>query len=297
MKKSKRKLIRKVRPTAYGRKPEIDYLRDLMDIVDLCQEQGQSSWKMIQGAVFIGDSAYLGNVIFGGGSYLGDAPWWVDRVAQSFNSLGAKVRSISGNIAAKVVYNQADLTDKEIATHIQKATGIDIGNLVSASKLNKATTDAITANVSLIESIPTEYHQRLERIILSALQEGRDQSYIAEQIQKLGNTTEKRAMTIARDQTGKLASTFSEIRLKALGFDSYLWETKGDSKVRPVHARRRGISFKFDDPPYDGHAGMPINCRCRKMPDYDSLMNNSGSGMLKRLIEAGSGLLARSQLN
>lgn len=286
MTKNKRKLYRKVKTSKYGRKPEIDYARDLLAISELCKAEGQSSWKMTQDTVFIGDSAFLG-----------DAPAWLNKIADSFNSINDKIKGISGSIASKVVYGQADLTDKEIATHIKKATGIDIDGLVSPSKLNKATTDAINANVSLIESIPTEYKQKLERIMLTALQENRSQEYIAEKIKKLGDMTDARASMIARDQTGKLASTFSEIRLKALGFETYIWETKGDNRVRYVHAKRQGIRFRFDDPPYDGHAGQPIGCRCRKMPDLDGLMDSDSPSLLRRLMDASSGLFGRSKLN
>lgn len=276
----RRKLIRKVRPTAYGRKPEIDYARELLAISELCKDEGQASLQMIEPNNFIGDSAYLG-----------DAPWWITSIAGKFDAIGKKVKSVSNNIASKVVLGQADLTDKEIATHIEKATGIKVEGLVSPSKLNKKTVNAIAANVSLIESIPVEYHQRLERIILTALQEGRSKDYIAEQIKKLGDMTDSRARMIARDQTGKLASVFGEVRLKALGFKSYIWTTKGDSRVRYVHAKREGVRFDFDNPPYDGHAGMPINCRCRKMPDLEGLMKDDGISILKQLIKAGSVLL------
>lgn len=281
--KSRRKLVRKVRAKAYNRKIEIEYARELLAISALCQQQGESSWKLAQSFGFIGDSIHLG-----------DAPSWLNSIANSFSDLGKKVRSISNNLASKVVYGQADLTDKEIATYIRQATGIEIEGLVSPSKLNAQTINAINSNVSLIESIPKEYHQRLERILLSGLQENRSQDYIAEQIKKLGNITDARARLIARDQAGSLASQFSEIRLKALGFKSYLWETKGDSKVRYEHARRQGVSFDFDDPPYDGHAGQAINCRCRKMPDMKSLMNSETPVLLQQLIRAGNGLLNRS---
>ncbi len=43
---------------------------------------------------------------------------------------------------------------------------------------------------------------------------------------------------------------------------TYIWRTRGDSKVRSEHAARDGQVFSWDDPPEGGHPGEAPNCRC-----------------------------------
>jgi SPP1 gp7 family putative phage head morphogenesis protein len=42
-----------------------------------------------------------------------------------------------------------------------------------------------------------------------------------------------------------------------------------DDRVRPLHADRQGLIFRWDKPPSDGHPGMAIRCRCVADPVID----------------------------
>lgn len=44
---------------------------------------------------------------------------------------------------------------------------------------------------------------------------------------------------------------------------TYIWRTRGDSKVRSEHADRDGKIFSWDEPPEGGHPGEAPNCRCK----------------------------------
>ena len=46
----------------------------------------------------------------------------------------------------------------------------------------------------------------------------------------------------------------------------YVWETRGDSKVRLSHRRNEGKIFRWDTPPPTGHPGQDYNCRCLALP-------------------------------
>lgn len=72
----------------------------------------------------------------------------------------------------------------------------------------------------------------------------------------------RRAINIATDRSGTLASLVTQANAKALGADKYVWTTVGDDNVRDEHAAREGRTFRFSQPPADGNPGEPINCRC-----------------------------------
>ena len=83
-------------------------------------------------------------------------------------------------------------------------------------------------------------------------------------------------------------ATVTKVRQTRLGIKRYIWRTsmdeavrgypKGPSKNLPLshnHYKREGKIFYYDSKdgpvPEDGHAGMPINCRCYAEPVLDDL--------------------------
>jgi len=58
-----------------------------------------------------------------------------------------------------------------------------------------------------------------------------------------------------------------ELSLKQLRpTERYVWETRGDSKVRLSHRRNEGKIYRWDTPPPTGHPGQDYNCRCLALP-------------------------------
>ena len=56
---------------------------------------------------------------------------------------------------------------------------------------------------------------------------------------------------------------------RSAGIKEYRWQTMMDDRVRPLHADRQGLIFRWDKPPSDGHPGMAIRCRCVADPVID----------------------------
>lgn len=250
------------KPVLFSRKTEIYYTRELLAISAMCQHEGMAALKLIENAgLFIGDSA------------IGDAPWWVTKVASAFTGLGDKVKRVSDKIAGKVVNDQSNATDKQLADQIVKMSGIDIRGIMKAEQLSKTVDEAINANVALIQSIPTQYHSRLEQIILNGFQEGRAYKWIKDEVKALGQSTDKRARLIASDQIGKLNGRFNQVRQQGLGITHYFWSTSHDERVRKRHKNWDGDRIAWDSPTIDGHPGQAIRCRCTPIPDLDDLLN------------------------
>lgn len=135
----------------------------------------------------------------------------------------------------------------------------------------------IDENLALIKSIREDALRRIQselrEAVSSTLERGVQTKLLANRIRDLSGVTEKRAKMIARDQVGKLNGRLTEYRQRGAGIKEYRWSTSNDSRVREAHAEREGQIFKWDKPPYDGHPGQPINCRCVALPviDFDNL--------------------------
>ena len=251
----------KAKPIMLSRSAELNYLKELLIISAFCKKEGAEISKYMQTTgLFVGDAA------------IGDAPAWLNRLTQKFADVADKVGKVSQGIAEKVTNKQANATDKQLADQIKSMSGVDITGVMKTGALTDAVNTAITANVQLIKSIPTQYQQRLEAIILTGLQDGRGYKWIDDEIKLLGQSTDKRARVIARDQIGKLNGRFNELRQQSLGITHYFWSTSNDERVRARHRRWDGDRIAWDNPPPDGHPGQPIQCRCTPIPDLDNLL-------------------------
>lgn len=135
-------------------------------------------------------------------------------------------------------------------------------------------TDWTTENVALIKSLPSETFDRIERIVLSGINDGRRWEDMADEIEKRFDVARGRAQLIARDQVGKFYGAVNRARQSELGITQYRWRTSLDERVRPEHAAREGKLFSWADPPDDGAPGQPINCRCTAEPDLGPLLDD-----------------------
>ena len=131
----------------------------------------------------------------------------------------------------------------------------------------------INDNLDLIKSVHADtlnsIKRELRESVSSTMTSGARAKYLANRIEKLANTTRNRAALIARDQVGKLNGRVTEYRQRGAGIEEYRWSTSHDSRVRDEHAERDGQIFRWDNPPYDGHPGTPIRCRCVALPVID----------------------------
>lgn len=132
---------------------------------------------------------------------------------------------------------------------------------------------ATRQNVSLIESIPEQYHQQVENIIIGNLRQGQRSSVMIEQLVEQFGVRERHARMIARDQSSKIRAELNRVRQLDQGYEFFQWITSDDERVRTTHHDAsiadvgfgKGI-YRWDDPPIiDGRPllpGMDYNCRC-----------------------------------
>ena len=162
----------------------------------------------------------------------------------------------------------ADFTFKDFDRQIKRVTGTKLNPFESF--VDTEIRDFVKENTALIKNIGDVTSTRISSIITEGLKDKKDQKTIASEIQKVIQSSEKRAALIARDQIGKLNGRLAKERQIRLGITQYQWSTMRDERVRPLHREREGKIFNWDDPPSDGHPGTPINCRC----SANMLLNN-----------------------
>lgn len=90
------------------------------------------------------------------------------------------------------------------------------------------------------------------------------------QIDLVFEMTRDRADRIAAWETESMNTEFIGVYCLANGIETYRWIGRDDPIERPLHRERNNTIIRWDEPPneepYDGHAGVPPNCRCRPEP-------------------------------
>lgn len=131
--------------------------------------------------------------------------------------------------------------------------------------------------VALIRSLPMEAAKRAQEWAASGLSDGQRYADIAQRIKnELGGVTESRAICIARTETARARSNFTQARAQAVGSTHYVWHTVGDNAVRPRHRELDKTVHSWSDPPIcdvgaggtpiRSHPGCVFNCRCWPEP-------------------------------
>ena len=124
----------------------------------------------------------------------------------------------------------------------------------------------VRENLDLVGSLEAETLRKLRDELTRLISDGIPEDEIEERLiaflQKQAEVEGNRAVLIGSDQVGKLNGRLMEYWQRSAGIEEYRWQTMMDDRVRPAHADRQGLIFRWDNPPDDGHPGMAIRCRC-----------------------------------
>lgn len=153
----------------------------------------------------------------------------IRRVSSTFttNLFDQQARRVA---AATISRAEADNAD-DFRKSVNRAVGVDF-ELITKPKGMVDYLEASTAeNVNLIKSIPADYFQRVETIVLGGMKSGLAPTAIAKQIQEQTGVSARRAKLIARDQVSQLNSDLTRQRQTAAGIEFYRVETAKDQRV------------------------------------------------------------------
>jgi SPP1 gp7 family putative phage head morphogenesis protein len=179
-------------------------------------------------------------------------------------------RSLDIDDVRKTIAKNANRIDTQNRQQIfkQAKAAIGVERLVNP-KTTKERATFVKENVSLIKTIGPEHFAKIQKIVDEGFAKGTRSSVLKERIQAVGGVTERRAALIARDQVGSLNANLARTRHMANGFDSFIWTTVGDDRVRDEHEAINGQTFPYaTGAPGEGFPGDPINCRCFAAPVF-----------------------------
>jgi uncharacterized protein with gpF-like domain len=127
----------------------------------------------------------------------------------------------------------------------------------------------VHANVSLIKSIPTQYLNQVEGIVMRSVQQGMAIGPLAKELEKNYGVTRRRAALIARDQNIKATSALNRARQTELGITHAYWQhSHAGNEPRPTHVAMNNKKYSLEKGMWDSHekkfiqVGQLINCRC-----------------------------------
>ena len=145
--------------------------------------------------------------------------------------------------------------------------------LTAQAKLKQLEEIWVRENLDLIGSLEAETLRKLRDELTRLIADGVPDDEIEERLiaflNKQLEVETNRAVLIGSDQVGKLNGRLMEYWQRSAGIKEYRWQTMMDDRVRPLHADRQGLIFRWDKPPSDGHPGMAIRCRCVADPVID----------------------------
>ena len=188
------------------------------------------------------------------------------------------------NIAQGFVSRGDAQNHAEVSTNLKNQTGVDLAAyLRSSPNITEKVNVMTTANVQLIKSIRSQYLDKVKNAVTQALVSGSLNKDLTAQIKALGQTTGKRAMFIARDQSSKLNAALTQARHEDVGVTKYMWSTSGDERVRDSHAEKDGQVFEYANPPADtGNPGHDVNCRCVAIAVFDEVQEKQINEQLEQ---------------
>jgi SPP1 gp7 family putative phage head morphogenesis protein len=138
-------------------------------------------------------------------------------------------------------------------------------------KMTPSMLDAFNAhladNVGLIRSIPEQYLQQVEGVVMRSYSAGVDLAGMVKDLKELYPAAAHRATLIARDQSSKANTAVNQARQLELGITEGIWMHSHAGKTpRPDHVAANGKKFKLAEGCLiSGEYIMPgteINCRC-----------------------------------
>lgn len=154
---------------------------------------------------------------------------------------------------------------REVKSQLRKTTAGEIFNKLQAEQ------------VDLIKSLPRLASEKVHAMAKEAMENGDRFETVAQQISESWRSLgESRATLIARTETSRARSNFTQARAEAVGSTGYIWHTAGDGRVRETHARLDGTVQRWDSPPVCDYGaggeeirsapGAVFNCRCFAEP-------------------------------
>lgn len=133
----------------------------------------------------------------------------------------------------------------------------------------------VNQNVALIKSIPAQYFEQIEGLVMRSVQTGRDLGGLTDELQSRYGVTSRRAALIARTQNNLATASMARARQVEVGISEAVWvHSGGGHEARPTHLKAGREHQRYDvnkgwfDPAEQRFIlpGELINCKCIGRP-------------------------------
>ncbi len=163
--------------------------------------------------------------------------------------------------------------------------GLSLKTTAISGQMRETMKAMIAENVSLIRSIGTKHHEKIEGAVMRSIVQGRGLADLVPEIETIGSVTRNRARIIAVDQTKKVNAAIGRQRMQDCGVQEFEWNISGRSAVhRRLHAAYHKKMFRYDDPPIVdektnrcGFPGEEPGCNCFQVPVIRFNTENQGA--------------------
>ena len=129
---------------------------------------------------------------------------------------------------------------------------------------------SLAENVGLIKSIPAQYLQEVEGIVMRNYAAGRDLKSMAAEIRGRYHVAANRAVLISRDQSNKANAVVQRARQLEIGVTQAIWmHSHAGRTPRPTHVAMNDTRYDIAKGMWDSAVqrfiwpGEEINCRCQ----------------------------------
>lgn len=205
---------------------------------------------------------------------------WADSIARALQFLLSKWLSPVARQAAESIAAEFVRTQVSVNSRGRRSVGIDV---FSNSQQARDYLEAATfQNAMLITSIPAQYLEQVQNIVMTNMRAGMRPSYIEQALSQQFGVTSRRAKMIARDQQAKVQGELNKRKQQAAGFLYFKWVDSHDQRVRHRHREiadkvtdyGKGV-YRWDDLPLSDKGepiqpGSDYQCRCVAVavPDF-----------------------------
>lgn len=199
----------------------------------------------------------------------------VNSLNQRFNALFAK----KGKVAAERMVDGAEGASKTALHASLKAMtgGLSLKTSFIDKPLKAVYNASVSANVSLIKTIASDYLKNVEGSVMRSITTGNGLQDLVPALEKFEGYTHRKARNVALDQTRKAYNSINKGRMQGIGVKRFEWiHSGGGAEPRPLHEAMDGEIYSFDNLPViderTGERGIPgqaPNCRCTMRPVFD----------------------------
>ncbi len=184
-------------------------------------------------------------------------------------------------LAKRVTQRMIDRTLKNSAVTLgtslrEVSEGFKIDTSLSDARLQEVIKASTMEAAGLIKRIPEKFLGDVQSQVMRSITNGRGMQDLAPYLTKQYHGQSKWARHVAMDQTRKAYSNINQVRLQAVGCETYIWvHTGGGQHPRKDHIAMNGKEYRWDAPPIidpktseRGKPGDAIFCRCIARPVF-----------------------------